>query len=151
MAEKRSDTSKYQSPSTGEFCTCAQYIAEIMCTRMAQKDNQGTQAYKFWNTDKWKKAYQHQVVLANRLINKYSERAVSKAINSNELRRAYSLRHPKVDEVVKRYDAEAKREDLKIKRDLDVKENAKTRTGTAYGKKTKLNQLRYLDGKESNN
>ena len=151
MVKKRSESSKYQSPSTGEFCTCAQYIAEVMCSRMAQKDNQGSQAYKFWNTEKWQKTYQHQVILANRLIKKYSERAVSKAINSRELSRAYSLRHPKVDEVVKRYDDETKREDLKIKQDLDVKEDAKTRKGATYGKKTKLNQLRYLDGKENSN
>jgi hypothetical protein len=150
MVKKRSNTSKYQSPSTGEFCTCAQYIAEIMCTRMAQKDNQGTQAYKFWNTDKWKKVYQYQVVLANRLIKKYSEKSVSQAINSNELRRAYSLRHPKVDDVVRRYDIAVKSDELKIKRDLDVKEDPKTRRGT-YGKTTKLNKLRSLDGKKGNN
>jgi hypothetical protein len=135
MAKKRSDTSKYQSPSTGDFCTCAQYVAEIMCTRMAQKDNQGTQAYKFWNTDKWQKVYQHQVILANRLIKKYSEESVSRAINSNALRRAYSLRHPKVDEVVRKHDIDIKRDDLRVKRDLEVKEDPKTRKGS-YGKTT---------------
>ena len=108
MAKERSDRSKYTSPSTGEFCTCAQYVAELMCTRMAQRKNQGTQAYKFWTTDKWKKIYQFQVILANRLISKYSEIALVKAVQSRELSRAYSLRHPKVNDVVRKHDVQTK-------------------------------------------
>lgn len=149
MAGKRSNRSKYQSPSTGEYCTCAQYVAEVMCTRMAQKDNEGTQAYKFWNTDKWKKTYQHQVILANRLISKYSEGALSRAINSRELSRAYSLRHPKVNDVVRKYDITLKSETLDSKT-IQVTEDAKTRT-KGYGTKSKFNQLRNLDGKKNDN
>tara|TARA_R110002020_G_scaffold103752_24_gene243273 strand:- start:13880 stop:14233 length:354 start_codon:yes stop_codon:yes gene_type:complete len=117
---------------------------------MAQKDNQGTQAYKFWNTDKWKKTYQYQVILANRLTSKYSEGALSRAINSNELSRAYSLRHPKVDETVRKYDIMLKSESLKDNKTIEVTEDARART-KGYGKKTKFNQLRNLDGKKSNN
>ena len=149
MVKERSDRSKYTSPSTGEFCTCAQYVAELMCTRMAQRKNQGTQAYKFWNTDKWKKIYQFQVILANRLISKYSELALVKAVQSRELSRAYSLRHPKVNEVVRKHDIQVKLDASKIKKDLDVNESAETRK-KGYGKRSKLNQLRNLDGKKDN-
>jgi hypothetical protein len=149
MAKERSDRSKYTSPSTGEFCTCAQYVAELMCTRMAQRKNQGTQAYKFWNTDKWKKIYQFQVILANRLISKYSELALVKAVQSRELSRAYSLRHPKVNDVVRKHDVQAKLDASRLKKDLDVNESAKTRK-KSYGKRSKLNQLRNLDGKKDN-
>lgn len=149
MVKERSDKSKYTSPSTGEFCTCAQYVAELMCTRMAQRKNQGTQAYKFWNTDKWKKIYQFQVILANRLISKYSELALVKAVQSRELSRAYSLRHPKVNEVVRKHDIQVKLDASKIKKDLDVNESAETRK-KSYGKRSKLNQLRNLDGKKDN-
>jgi len=117
---------------------------------MAQKDNKGTQAYKFWNTDKWKKTYQHQVILANRLISKYSEGALSRAINSNELSRAYSLRHPRVDDVVRRHDIALKSESLNNSKIVEVTEDAKIRT-KGYGKKSKFNQLRNLDGKENDN
>tara|TARA_Y100000356_G_C11248278_1_gene285377 strand:+ start:370 stop:822 length:453 start_codon:yes stop_codon:yes gene_type:complete len=150
MVKERSDKSKYTSPSTGEFCTCAQYVAELMCTRMAQRKNQGTQAYKFWNTEKWKKIYQFQVILANRLISKYSELALVKAVQSRELSRAYSLRHPKVNEVVRKHDIQVKLDASKIKKDLDVNESAETRK-KSYGKRSKLNQLRNLDGKKDNN
>ena len=149
MVKERSDKSKYTSPSTGEFCTCAQYVAELMCTRMAQRKNQGTQAYKFWNTEKWKKIYQFQVILANRLISKYSELALVKAVQSRELSRAYSLRHPKVNEVVRKHDIQVKLDASKIKKDLDVNESAETRK-KSYGKRSKLNQLRNLDGKKDN-
>ena len=149
MVKERSDRSKYTSPSTGEFCTCAQYVAELMCTRMAQRKNQGTQAYKFWNTDKWKKIYQFQVILSNRLISKYSELALVKAVQSRELSRAYSLRHPKVNEVVRKHDIQVKLDASKIKKDLDVNESAETRK-KSYGKRSKLNQLRNLDGKKDN-
>ena len=103
MTKERNEKSKYKSPSTGEYCTCAQYLAEIMCTRMAQKKNEGTQAYKFWNTDKWKKTYQQQVILANRFAKKYDPRAMVKAINSPELKRVYSLRYPKIEQVFAKY------------------------------------------------
>ena len=147
MAKERSDRSKYTSPSTGEFCTCAQYVAELMCTRMAQRKNQGTQAYKFWNTDKWKKIYQLQVILASRLISKYSEIALVKAVQSRELSRAYSLRHPKVNDVVRKHDVQTKLEASRLKKDLEVNESAKTRK-KSYCKRSKLNQLRNLDGKK---
>jgi|TARA_R110000744_G_scaffold100835_2_gene194562 hypothetical protein len=117
---------------------------------MAQKDNQGTQAYKFWNTEKWKKVYQFQVILANRLISQHSELALVKAIQSRELSRAYSLRHPKVKDLVKRYEIQVKADAANTKKDLDVKESAQNRK-KSYGKKSKLNQLRNLDGKKNNN
>ena len=103
MVKKRTENSNYVSPSTGEYCTCAQYIAEIMCTRMAQKENEGTQAYKFWNTKKWKKTYSYQIILANRLIKKFDCSAIIKAINSNQLKHVYSLGYPKLDQVILKY------------------------------------------------
>ena len=82
MAEERTDLSRYKSPSTGDYCTGAQYIAEMMCQRMAEKDNEGSLAYKFWNTKKWQKTYQLQVIAANRLVEKYEERAIIAALKS---------------------------------------------------------------------
>ena len=71
MTEKRTDLSRYKSPSTGDYCTGAQYIAEMMCQRMAENSNEGSLAYKFWNTNKWKKTYQLQIIAANRLVDEY--------------------------------------------------------------------------------
>lgn len=73
MSKQQTDLKKYRSPSTGDFCTAAQYIAEIICQRIADKDKLGTLAYKFWNQDKWKKTYIRQVSLANKLVKEYGD------------------------------------------------------------------------------
>ena len=147
MGKKRTEVSKYQSPSTGEYCTCAQYVAEIMCTRMAQKENEGTRAYKFWNTEKWKKTYQHQVVLANRLIKKYSTKAIVRAVNSRELKSVYSLRYPKIESVIQKYQKIIEQEDSQSTI-IEVKEDPKSRSGKSFGKVSKMQRLRGLDGKK---
>ena len=147
MAKERNEKSKYQSPSTGEYCTCAQYVAEIMCTRMAQKENEGTQAYKFWNTEKWKKTYQHQVILANRLIKKYSTRAIARAINSRELKSMYSLRYPNIETVIRKYQKIIEQEDSQSTI-IEVKEDPKSRSGKSFGRVSKMQRLRGLDGKK---
>ena len=42
---KRTEKSKYKHQSTGEHCTCAAYIAEIMCMKYAQFKNKGSLPY----------------------------------------------------------------------------------------------------------
>lgn len=91
MSRKRSDVSKYKSPSTGEYCTAAQYIAEIICQRIADKDKVGTLAYKFWNNDKWKKIYIRQVGLANKLVKTWGDECVVRFIKSKKGSKILSL------------------------------------------------------------
>lgn len=76
MAKERSDKSKYRSPTSGVYCTASQWLAETMCVRIAERKNEGSLAYKFWNTKKWKKNYGWQVVCANRLIKEFGEETV---------------------------------------------------------------------------
>ena len=146
MTKNRTDKSKYMSPSTGEYCTCAQYLAEVMCTRMAQKENEGTQAYKFWNTNKWKKTYSYQVILANRLANKYRCAAIVKAINSKELKHVYSLGYPNLEQVIQKYQKIIEQQDAESTT-ISIQEQPKSRS-TSFGKKSRLQRLRGLDGKE---
>ena len=42
MARKRTEKSKYRHESTGDYCTCAAYVAEIMCKRNAENKNVGS-------------------------------------------------------------------------------------------------------------
>jgi hypothetical protein len=91
MSRKRSELSKYMSPSTGEYCTAAQYIAEIICQRIADKDKVGTLAYKFWNNEKWKKTYIRQVGLANKLVKDWGDEAVVRFIKSKRGSKILSL------------------------------------------------------------
>lgn len=73
MPERQTDLSRYRSPSTGDYCTASQYIAEIICQRVANKDKIGALPYKFWNLPKWKKLYIRQVSLANKLVKEYGD------------------------------------------------------------------------------
>jgi endo-1,4-beta-mannosidase len=115
---------------------------------MAQKENEGTQSYKFWNTKKWKKTFSFQVILANRLAAKYPCAAIVKAVNSRELKNVYSLRYPNIEDVIEKYEKiiESEKKDVTI---IDIQEEPKSRS-SSYGKKSSLQRLRNIDGKEEN-
>lgn len=90
MNQKNSKTKRYSSISTGQPCSAAQYIAEKLCIRRAEKANNGSLAYKFWNGSKTEE-YQTQVKAANKAIKKYGEKAVFHYLNSPSGKRTYSL------------------------------------------------------------
>tara|TARA_Y100000816_G_scaffold73479_1_gene49450 strand:- start:16 stop:369 length:354 start_codon:yes stop_codon:yes gene_type:complete len=113
---------------------------------MAQKENEGTQAYKFWNTKKWKKTYSFQVILANRLAAKYDCAAIVKALNSNELKNVYSLRYPNIERVIEKYQKIIESEN-RNRTIIDVQDEPKSRS-SSYGKKNSLKRLRNIDGKK---
>ena len=144
MSKEQTDLSRYKSPSTGDYCTSAQYIAELMCQRMAERTNEGSLAYKFWNTKKWKKTYQLQVIAANRLLNKYSDRAIVAALNTYKGLKIYSLRFPGLEEMIK---TEHRRLDNgpPVKSD-SYENNTSSKPMKPYGKKSKIEKLRELDG-----
>ena len=52
MTQKKDNTKKLKSISTGNLCSAAQYVAEMVCLRKAEKDNKGSLEYKFWNKSK---------------------------------------------------------------------------------------------------
>ena len=143
MAKNKSDSSRYKSPSTGDYCTSAQYVAELMGQRMAEKSNEGSLAYKFWNTSKWKKTYQLQVIEANRLTNKYDDRAVVAALNTSRGKKIYSLRFPGLEDLIKVEESRLQNESSSAK---DYKDSTESQPRKPYGKQTRLGKLRELDG-----
>ena len=147
---KRTEKSKYKHETTGDHCTCAAYVAEIMCIRNSEKKNEGSLPYKFWNQKPWDWTFQRQLISANNLLKKYSEAALVKAIHSPEFRGVFSLNHPKVVGVIKKYqlllDGQAtKKQDIKVQK--DAKHQSKK-----YGKKNIFKTLRDIEhGKEEEN
>lgn len=91
--EKKSCSKNFKSPSTGQLCTGAQYIAELICIRFSEKKNIGTLAYKFWNKAH-KTEYQAQIVAANRIIKKYSEQALINVLMANKNIFSLGYYHP---------------------------------------------------------
>ncbi len=143
---KRSEKSKYTHESTGEYCTCAAYVAEIMCKRNAENRNEGSLPYKFWSTSKWKWTYQKQVIAANKMIEKFGEKALVKAVNSPEFNRIFSLNHPKCSSIINRYKLLLIQEENN-KQELQVKTDPKRRK-KSYGKKNLLSKLRKYENGE---
>ncbi len=90
MDQKKSKTKKFKSISTGQDCSPAQYIAEMLCIRRAEKIDKANPAYKFWNNSK-KEEYQTQIRAANKAIKKYGEKSVLHYLNSPSGKKTYSL------------------------------------------------------------
>lgn len=98
MAKEKSDTSKYESRYGGGFVSGGQYIAEIMCERIAKKDGRGLPV-KFWNLPTWKKIFMQQLLASNGLLKLYHSQAILSALRKDT--KAYSLRAPWLDDIIK--------------------------------------------------
>lgn len=90
MTQKKENIQKFRNLSTGESCTAAQYVAEVVCLRKREKENKGSLEYKFWNKSQ-KDEYQIQIRVANKIIKKYSTEALLHFLNSPKGKRTYSL------------------------------------------------------------
>jgi hypothetical protein len=87
-------TKKYPSKySNGKSVSAAQYITEIICERKAQIDKQDLH-YKFWTTKAWAAYYRNQIASAHKLLAKYSDTAIVRALNHKAAEKIYSLRAP---------------------------------------------------------
>ena len=146
MARQRSKASRFKSPSTGEYCTVAQYIAEILIQRKSEADNKGSLAYKFWNKTQ-KKNYTRQVQAVSALIGTFGESAVfDYIINTNK--RVYSASPKWVKEAVEKHKSVL---DRRPKQKIEVTEvsrdNIESQPRKTFGKKTLFSKLRSTDGK----
>lgn len=144
---KRTEKSKYKHESTGDHCTCAAYIAEIMCKRNAENKNVGSLPYKFWNKKPWDWTFKKQLWAAGKLLKDFSEEAVVKAVNSDDFRGIFSLNHPKVIGIIRKYELLLSEEKSKPKQEIQVNKNPVTRK-KSYGGKNILNKLRKLENGE---
>ena len=143
---KRTEKSKYKHKSTGDHCTCASYLAEMMCLRLAEHKNEGNLTYKFWNKKPWDWTFKQQLFTANSLIKKYGELAVVRAVNSPTLSKVFSLKNQRVVPEIKKQ-LKIIEEQSKNTQELDVKDKPESRK-KSYGKKSGLNRLRGLNGKK---
>ena len=90
MNQKKENTRKFKSVSTGQECNAAQYAAEKVCIRKSERENKGSLEYKFWNKSH-NEEYQIQVRVAWKLIKKFGEEALIRYINSPSAKKIYSL------------------------------------------------------------
>jgi len=97
MAQEQSEASRYKSKYGEEnsYCTPQNYIAELVCERLAMKEK-CVLPVKFWNTDKWKKTYLMQLLTATSLLKMYEPAAIIAALKKNW--KCYSLKAKWLDD-----------------------------------------------------
>jgi hypothetical protein len=89
-SKEYTDKNQYKSKYSDQYVTGAQYLAEFICERIAEKDGKKL-PYKFWNTEEWKKIFQLQIIKANELLKVYRVGVILKALQLPQAKRIYSL------------------------------------------------------------
>lgn len=136
---------EYKSPNSGEPCTVAQYIAEILCTKEAKKKGLSL-SYKFWNEDPWKKTYIKNIVAVNRMLKKYDAQVIFNALKRKELAWAYVLSGPKVNQILKEEQRKFDKEKTRQKEVLEFEDKTQQQPRKPRGSKNTISKLRELDG-----
>lgn len=73
-------TTKYESAhGATRKITAAQRLAEIMCERIAGKDQRSLPA-RFWNTPQWNKTFYDQIRFANSILKIYDAEVIFRAL-----------------------------------------------------------------------
>lgn len=151
---KATEKSRYKHKTTGDHCTFAAYVAEMMCLRKAEYENEGSLSFKFWNTKKWSWTFKKQLFAANKLKEKYSEKAILQAINSNHLKKVFSLNHPKVLPTIQACEAKLAKEQAEkpapTTSTKPVNSSLPTKRKASRGSASLLSKLRNIEnnGKE---
>lgn len=94
-------SNKYPSKySNGKKVSAAQYITEMICEKKAKKDKVDIH-YRFWLNKEWSSFYRNQIASANKLLSKYDDMAIIKALSSPKMSNIYSLRYPNLESIIK--------------------------------------------------
>lgn len=155
MTQQKKQEKVFKSPSSGVMCSVAQYIAEVMCLRKAEKENRGNLPLKFWNTEKRKKSYQGQIVATQRLIAEFGEDVLLAFINSDDGKFIYSLGFftpvPFVKEKISRFSQNYTPREIIISEPVE-KIDVNVKPAPVFnGKKSKFSKLKELEKKNGEN
>lgn len=137
-------TKKYISKySNNKEVSPAQYITEIICENKAKKDKKDLH-YKFWINKEWAAYFRNQIATANKLLQKYNDVAIVRALKSDGASKIYSLRAPHllpiIEQEQKKLESENKKLTIETKRVKDVKFGSSTNN-----KKSIFSKLKDID------
>lgn len=135
--------SKY---SNNKEVTAAQYITEIICENKAKKDKTDLH-YRFWLNKKWSAFYRNQIASANKLLEKYSDKAIVKALKEPQASNIYSLRAPHLIPIIESQEQILSSQNTELTIDLTRIENVKFEQSDTRKPLTKniINKLKDLD------
>lgn len=136
---------KYPSKySNGKLVSAAQYITEIICEKKAKLTGQDLH-HRFWVSVKWAAYYRNQIGSANKLLQKYTETAIVKALNTPEAAKIYSLRAPHLLPIIEQQEKILESQNQTLSIEFDRKENKTYKTNSSTTNKNILSKLKDLD------
>lgn len=131
--------SKY---SNGKEVTPAQYITELICENKAKKEKRDLH-YRFWTNKEWSRYYRDQIATANKLIAKYSEQAIIRALKTKEAEKIYSLRAPHLIPIIDQQQSMLEVENKELSQSFD--RSANKTYGRNTTQKSLLSKLKELE------
>lgn len=144
MTSREVITKKYKSPSTGEPCTAAQLVVEILMTRKLKKDGKAV-PIRFWNIPKHKAQFTKDIIRTNAYLKVYDEKALIRAITKNDW--IYSIYFPGLEKFLEEEQELLDSEKKRIDSQAPVEYNEDTTSVRENNGKTKniFGKLRDLD------
>jgi hypothetical protein len=140
MANKKYP-SKY---SNGKEVGAAQYITELICEKRA-KLNKLDLHYRFWLNKEWSAFYRNQIGSAHKLLKKYSDVAIVRALNNPKTERIYSLRAPHLLPIIELEQAKFDSENTAITIDLKRPKSIRFGSNKKDNKKNIFSKLKDID------
>lgn len=133
--------SKY---SNGKPVSAAQYITELICERKAVKDKQDLH-YRFWVSNKWQAFYRNQIASAHKLLKTFPDKAIVRALLTDEGKKIYSLRAPHLPDIIQKEAALLEKENTVLTKSLDRKTDVSFFKPSASHTKNIISKLKDLD------
>ncbi len=126
------------------YVTAAQYITELICEKKALYENR-ILSYHFWKTKEWKEFFKQQIPTANKLLEKYSAKAIIMAIRDKRSYNTYSLRSPQLIKIIEEKQKEI--DSKPVTQVFDYNETDPKKPTKPSGKQSLLDKLRSINGK----
>jgi hypothetical protein len=135
---------KYPSRYSNEkFVSASQYVTEMICEKKAKIDKEDLH-HRFWTNKKWSSFFRNQIATANKLISKYGDKAVIRALKNPKTERIYSLRAPHLLPIIEQEAELVSKENNALTKSLERKENVSHRQ-SANNPKNILSKLEDID------
>lgn len=136
---------KYPSKySNGKQVSAAQYITEIICENRAKILKKDLH-HRFWTTKEWSQYYRNQISSANKLLEKYSDTAIIRALNNPKASKIYSLRAPFLLPIIEDEEKIVKSQNTTLTLDITRKSQPIFQTKTKDKKNNILSKLKDID------
>jgi hypothetical protein len=131
--------SKY---SNGKMVSPAQYITEIICEHLAIKNKKDLH-YRFWLSKEWQAFYKSQIFTAYKLLKKYSDKAIIKALQSEDGRKIFSLRAPHLTAIIEHHEILLSQQNTEQK--VEIVRNIDSQGKNKSIKKNILDKIKDID------